>query len=143
MELLLTPLTKTDLTTISRLFIDGQPECFILEDVDRGLDQSMTEAEIAEKKVYGKTAIPAGRYEVVITWSNRFKRLLPLLLNVKGFTGIRMHVGNYAANTDGCLLPGTGVTKDMVVNSVRAFEALNAKLTEAVKKEKVFITIKR
>jgi hypothetical protein len=124
------------------LFIEDEPECFILEDVDRGLD-SMTAEEIAEKKVYGKTAIPAGRYEVVITWSNRFKRLLPLLLNVKGFEGIRMHVGNYAANTDGCLLPGTGVTKDMVVNSVRAFEALNAKLTEAVKKEKVFITIKR
>jgi hypothetical protein len=125
------------------LFIEDEPECFILEDVDRGLDSSMNLAEIAAQKVYGKTAIPAGRYEVVITWSNRFKRLLPLLLNVKGFTGIRMHVGNYATNTDGCLLPGTGVTKDMVVNSVRAFEALNAKLTEAVKKEKVFITIKR
>jgi hypothetical protein len=141
-ELLLKPILKSNQTTISRLFIEDEPECFILEDVDRGLD-SMTAEEIAEKKVYGKTAIPAGRYEVVITWSNRFKRLLPLLLNVKGFEGIRMHVGNYAANTDGCLLPGTGVTKDMVVNSVRAFEALNAKLTEAVKKEKVFITIKR
>ncbi len=143
MELLLTPFQKTNLTTISRLSIDGKPECFILEDVDRGLDSSMTLEEIAAKKVYGKTAIPAGRYEVVITWSNRFKRLLPLLLNVKGYTGIRMHVGNYATNTDGCLLPGTGVSKDMVVNSVRAFESLFQKLFETLKTQKVFITIKR
>lgn len=143
MELLLTPFQKTNITTISRLSIDGKPECFILEDVDRGLDSSMTLEEIAAKKVYGKTAIPAGRYEVVITWSNRFKRLLPLLLNVKGYTGIRMHVGNFHTNTDGCLLPGTGVSKDMVVNSVRAFESLFQKLFETLKTQKVFITIKR
>ena len=55
-------------------------------------------------KIKGKTAIPAGKYEVVVTMSNRFKRLMPLLLDVEGFDGIRIHGGNSHDDTDGCLL---------------------------------------
>lgn len=67
--------------------------CYTLEDVVR-----------SGPKVPGETAIPAGTYPLLITYSNRFKRLLPLVDNVPGFAGIRMHGGNTSANTEGCLL---------------------------------------
>jgi len=143
MELTLFPEIKTANSTISRLFVDGKFECFILEDVDRGLKQTMPLDEIMDKKVHGKTAIPEGRYEVIITMSNRFKKLLPLLVNVPGYAGIRFHPGNTAADTEGCPLPGTDKGVDMVSQSVKAFTALYKKLETALKTEKVFITIKR
>lgn len=143
MELSLIAVSKTAKSTISRLLIDLQFECFILEDVDRFLKQSMPLEEIAAKKVHGKTAIPEGRYEVIITMSNRFKRRLPLLVNVPGFEGIRIHPGNTAADTEGCLLPGTGRGLDTVTSSRTAFDGLFRKIDEALKTEKVFITIKR
>lgn len=143
MEISLIAVSKTAKSTISRLLIDLQFQCFILEDVDRFLKQSMSLEEIVAKKVYAKTAIPEGRYEVVITMSNRFKRRLPLLVNVPGFEGIRIHPGNTAADTEGCLLPGTGRSLDTVTSSKIAFEALFEKIDTALKTEKVFITIKR
>lgn len=108
--------------TIGDLFVDGIWECVILEDVVRG------------KKVYGETAIPAGTYSIVLTMSPRFKRVLPLLLNVPGFEGIRIHTGNRASDTEGCLLPGrTNPTPDSVGESKLAFDALMTKLQAAVK----------
>lgn len=100
-------------TTVSVIYVDGNYQDFILEDIDRDLTSEMTVMEILEIKVKGKTAIPAGRYLVTINYSNRFKRKMPLLSNVKGFAGIRIHPGNTHENTDGCLLPGT--TKSLTV----------------------------
>lgn len=94
-------------TTLSVVYVDGNYQDYILEDMDRELTSKMKVVEILAIKVKGKTAIPTGRYPVTITHSNRFKRKLPLLSNVKGFAGIRIHPGNTHENTDGCLLPGT------------------------------------
>src|SRR5690348_8184624 len=80
--------------TISDLLIDNTFSCYILEDVDRGLTSDMSIDDIRKIKVYGKTAIPTGRYELIMSYSNRFKKFLPQLLNVPGFEGIRIHPGN-------------------------------------------------
>lgn len=141
MKLELTRKTRTKLTTIGELKIDGQFECYILEDKDRGLSNAMPLSQIIATKVYGQTAIPTGQYEIVISYSNKFKKMLPLLLDVPGFEGIRIHSGNVAADTEGCLLPGKAKQKDTVMQSRLAFTALFAKIQKAMKTEKVFITI--
>ncbi|KQS33982.1 DUF5675 family protein [Dyadobacter sp. Leaf189] len=93
-------------STLSMLFIDGKFLGYLVEDTDRGLSQSMPLSEILSVKVKTRTAIPVGRYKVAVTHSTRFKKLLPLLLHVPGFSGIRIHTGNTHMNTEGCLLPG-------------------------------------
>ncbi|MSW60276.1 MAG: hypothetical protein F2827_06340 [Actinobacteria bacterium] len=130
MELLLKRTWLTEKSTISELFVDGVRECFVLEDRYR---------PPPETKVYGQTAIPNGRYEVAITQSPRFKRLLPLLLDVPGYEGVRIHPGNTAADTEGCLLPGCRRGVDQVFESRVAFDALFAKLSAA--RGPVFITV--
>lgn len=141
MEITLERTKSTKTSTLGRLSVNGVAECFVLEDTDRGLQQDMPLAEIVKKKVYGQTAIPEGRYEIAITWSNRFKKYLPLLLNVPGFEGIRIHAGNTAEHTHGCLLPGTLPAENKVLNSGKAFVSLFAKLKAVEKSEKIFITI--
>jgi hypothetical protein len=142
MELTLLRTQKSEISTISQLFIDGVHECFVIEDTDRGLTQNMPLPEIQKIKVFGKTAIPEGRYQIKITLSNRFKRLLPELLNVPAYEGIRMHVGNSPRDTEGCLLPGTTPSKDCVLNSRIAFNQLFKKLQLVPKSEEIWITIK-
>lgn len=83
-------------SSIGELSINGKFFCYTLEDLSRDLYQTSTIEEINFKKVFGQTAIPYGKYNVIITYSNRFKRELPLLENVPGFEGIRIHSGNYA-----------------------------------------------
>lgn len=141
MELLLKRTTKTNISTISELHINGTFECYVLEDVDRGLDSKMPLSELKKKKVYAKTAIPTGKYEIVISFSNRFQKLLPLVANVPAYEGIRIHAGNTAEHTEGCLLPGTTKATNFVGNSKIAFNNLFKKIQAAVKKEKVFIEI--
>jgi len=112
--------------------VDGRKECFILEDVVR------------PDKVYGKTAIPEGTYEVLITWSPRFKRQLPLLVNVPNYQGVRIHPGNTPDHTEGCLLPGTTRAADSVGESRKAFDKLFAKIEAARGRgEEVRIEIRR
>lgn len=108
---------------------------------DRGLKQSMTISELTELKVRTRTAIPSGRYEIVISFSQRFQKMLPLLLNVPAFEGIRIHPGNTDADTEGCLLPGKNKAPDMVTNSRVAFKTLFEKIQVAMQREKLFITI--
>lgn len=143
MELKLVRNTLTEKTTIGELFINNstERECYILEDKDRGLQSSMDLETIKSIKVYGETAIPKGRYEIAVSYSERFKKKLPLLLNVKGYEGIRIHTGNYAKDTHGCLLPARVKGVDAVSESTLAFNQLFAKIEKALKTEKVFITI--
>ena len=84
------------------------------------------EDTVRESKVQGKTAIPAGRYKVVLSMSNRFKKLMPEVLNVPNFSGIRIHAGTTEADTDGCILVGNARADDRIVNSQLAFTALMA-----------------
>lgn len=79
---------------IGELTIDGVHQCFTLED------------KVREKKIFGKTAIPPGRYEVTVSFSNHFQKKLPLLMNVPNFEGVRIHSGNTAKDTEGCILVG-------------------------------------
>ena len=113
--------------TISNLSIDGKFFCHALEDVVRkdGV------------KIYGKTAIPTGTYKVILSVSNRFKILMPLLLNVPNFEGIRIHAGNTSADTHGCLLVGVNSTKGKVTESKKTF----AKLMEILQASDTEITI--
>ena len=124
MKLTLVREILTDVSTIGRLYIDGVFECYILEDRDRRL-------ESGGEKVQNQTAIPLGTYRVEITMSPRFKRLLPLLHSVPQFSGIRIHPGNKAEDTEGCLLPGTAIGRNTVLNSRVAFDKLFGKLQSA------------
>ena len=126
--------------TIGKLYIDGKYVCDTLEDRDRGLDDSMNEEDIKKKKVYGETAIPYGTYKVSITYSNKFKKMLPLIENVKGFSGIRIHSGNTAKDSLGCILVGENKEVGKVINSRKTFD----KLFGLIKNEKnLFITISK
>ena len=123
MELSLKRIQLDPDVTIGQLSIDGVANCFVCEDTVR---------PPGAPKVWGQTAIPAGRYRVIITWSPHFNRMLPLLVNVPGFEGIRMHPGNKAADTDGCLLPGLDRLPKGVGRSVLAFEPLMTRIAATV-----------
>lgn len=110
--------------TIGSLYIDGKYFCDTLEDIDRGLTDNMTDSYISTVKVVDQTAIPTGSYKVTITYSNRFQKLLPLINNVKGFSGIRIHSGNTKEDTSGCILVGFNTEKGKIVNSRVTFNKL-------------------
>lgn len=115
--------------TIGRMYADGVYLCDTLEDTVRpdGI------------KLAGQTAIPAGTYPVRITYSPRFKKMLPMLDNVPNFTGVRIHTGNTAEDTEGCILVGYNRVKGRVCDSRAAFRRLFALLEKAAQIE---ITIK-
>jgi hypothetical protein len=105
--------------TIGTLDIDEHAECYILEDVER------------EVKVPHETCIPCGTYVIAIDYSKRFQRRLPHLLDVPGFTGIRIHPGSSALDTSGCLLPGMEKYDDSLGHSGIAFDHLFGQLLMA------------
>lgn len=128
-------------TTISELYIDGKLFCYVLEDKDRGLSKSDPLSHIVSVKVPAQTAIPYGTYEVVINFSNRFQKYLPQLLDVPGFSGIRIHPGNNKDHTEGCLLLGTSVSGNTILESRKAMSAFMKVLESRIKKEKITCTI--
>lgn len=134
--------TFTKESTIGELFVDGVFECYVCEDPVRP----------AGVKIYGKTAIPAGEYRLRVTYSNRFRRLLPLLVNVPSGQirfgdkliddcGVRIHSGNTAADTEGCLLVGLDKKIDFIGRSRDAFSRLFPHLQDAVAAGPVTLTI--
>lgn len=142
MNITLNRIAKKSKYTIGKLYIDGEYFCDTIEDTDRGLTQTMTDAQIKSKKVYGQTAIPTGTYRVIISYSNKFKRQMPLLLNVPGFLGIRIHSGNTEKDTEGCLIVGKNKVVGKVIESKDTYNKLFSMLCEANKKEAIKITIK-
>lgn len=142
MEIQVNRIARKDGYTIGRMSLNGEYFCDTLEDTDRGLNSSMQESEILAKKIKAQTAIPTGKYDVILTFSPRFKRVLPLLLSVKGYEGIRIHAGNTNKDTEGCLLVGENKAKGQVLNSRATLEKLMSVLLECEKrKEKISITI--
>jgi hypothetical protein len=113
-------------STRGTLKINGVFECYTLEDTVRA------------EKIAGQTAIPAGTYDVIINKSKRFARLLPLLLKVPQFEGVRIHSGNDENDTEGCILVGQTFGANFVGRSDAAFKALFAKLLKA---DRIVLTI--
>jgi len=139
MEILIQREPSTLNSTAGTLIVDGVVECFTLEDVVR----EMPGKPVSTWKLAGKTAIPTGAYQVIIDFSNRFQRPMPHVLNVPGFDGVRIHSGNTAADTEGCILLGkqrNGL--DDVIESRVAFAEFFPKLQAAINRgEQVAITI--
>lgn len=116
--------------TRGTLSIDGHTFCYTCEDAVRDV------------KIPGQTAIPAGRYKVIITFSNRFQKPLPLLLDVPDFSGVRIHAGNTSADTEGCILVGMHRTDTGVSASQMAVGLLQPQIQEALDaKDEVWLEI--
>lgn len=146
MEILLKRQQQGKESTLGILSVDGVFNCFVLEDADRGLGAKMPLSTIKGLKVFGKTAVPKGRYRIEITYSQRFKKMLPILIGVPGFSGIRLHAGNWVKDTDGCLLAGRSWKKQsgdyMVTDSRKAAGDLQNDIAAAILLgEEVWITI--
>jgi hypothetical protein len=141
MELYLKRSVKTDTTTIGKLSVNGKFLCLTLEDKDRDLVSTMAAADVAKIKVFAKTAIPRGRYKIILNQSTRFKKEMPLLLDVPGFAGIRIHSGNTSEDTEGCILVGENQQANFIGESRKAFNVLMTLLKGRYGKEEIFITI--
>lgn len=145
MELSINRKWLTNLTSISELLVNGKSlpkQIFILEDTDRGLSSSMKLENIKKIKIAGLTAIPTGRYQVILSFSPKYQKIMPLVANVPGYEGIRIHPGNYSTDTEGCLLPGFTRDKDFVGNSKAAFSVLQKLITDTINQgENIYITI--
>lgn len=138
---------KGETYTIGKMYIDGEYICDTIEDRDRGLTQDMSSSEIAKIKVKHQTAIPTGTYKVTLkvqspkysqrSQYNFCKGYLPRLIDVPGFEGILIHIGNKHEDSSGCILVGENKVKGQVINSTATFK----KLYEILKNSDDEITI--
>lgn len=136
MILKVTRLVYNDAGTFGKLFINDVFFAYTLEDVERNLNGDCS------KKVQNQTAIDKGKYEVVLNFSERFQKYMPQVLNVPCFNGIRIHGGNTAADTEGCILVGADSDmKTRIGNCASKLIALTAAIKAVEKKEKVWIVI--
>jgi hypothetical protein len=119
----------TDDSTIGELSIDGEFVCFTLED------------KVRDTKIQNVTAIPYGKYEVIINFSNRFQKYMPLLIDVPNYAGVRIHPGNKSADTEGCILVGSSKSLNFIGGSRVTYASLFARMKKVEKKEKIFINI--
>lgn len=149
MELRLKRIARRSTYTIGKLYIDGEYFCDTLEDTDRGLRQDMPLAVIRATKRKGITAIPTGRYRVTLgVQSPKFSKkaiyqfcngYLPRLINVPGYEGVLIHVGNTDKDTEGCLLVGRNTQVGKVLESRKTFIALYDRLLGA--EDEIYITV--
>lgn len=139
--------------TIGVMYINGIYFCETLEDKDRELAQHWTDAAVKIAKIAGKTAIPTGTYKVVLSYSPKFKNkawakkyggLVPEIVNVKGFSGVRLHSGSKAEDTAGCPLLGENKIKGGLINSQKKYyEFMDKYMMPAwTRKEEITIMIK-
>lgn len=104
--------------TLGRLMVDGSHFGYTCEDTDRELEV------YPERKIHGQSAVPRGRYRLTTSASQRFGKVLPILLDVPGFSGVRIHGGNTAADTEGCPLLGHVRTANGVANCAERVSTL-------------------
>ncbi len=141
MKLLVKRIANRTTYCIGKLYIDGKYFADVLEDTDRGLKQSMTLDEIKSKKVYGKTAIPKGTYQITMNvispkfrnraWAKPYKGKIPRLLNVPGYEGVLIHPFNTAEQSLGCLGVGQNRVVGKIINSTATFHKLMEHLIKA------------
>ena len=153
MELKIERKWKKDTYTIGNLYINGKFFGNTLEDKDRGLKQTDSIATIMKIKVYGETAIPTGRYEIDMhNYSPKFgasswyksvcKGYVPLIKNVPGFVGVRIHTGNTALDSWACPLVGKNSIKGQLTQSKEYFKKIYKEMQKADEAgEKIYITI--
>ena len=128
--------------TIGSLFVNGEYLCDTLEDKVRDYNKDGDLEDAGETKIFGQTAIPYGTYKVRLTMSPKFKRLLPIVLNVRHFTGIRIHKGKTAKHTHGCILPGENKAKGQVLKAEKYEMLLVEEIFKAqVNGENIVLTI--
>lgn len=113
--------------TLGILYVDGEEFCYTVEDTDRKLESGGI-------KIYGKTAIPRGTYEVEVTYSPKYNKPLPEIKHVPNYTGVRIHSGNTAADTEGCVIVGAtrDIEKGVVTSSRLTMTALFNKINRAI-----------
>ena len=141
MKLTLKRIALRSTYTIGKLYIDDVYFCDTLEDTVRDTNKS-GKFDNGEQKVKGKTAIPYGTYEIKWTYSPRFKKHTPQLMNVPSFEGIRVHAGNTSADTEGCLILGENKQVGKVLNSRATINKFYQIIKEACSNGKVTIEIK-
>lgn len=127
----------TDISTIGDFYINNEKICYVLEDCDREIEG----LDVSKWKIDKKTCIPRGTYRVTVDWSNRFGQFMIHILDVPGFTGIRIHGGNTHEDTDGCPLAGKNKSINKVYNCQEINKSILRMVIQALKaKEDVFIT---
>lgn len=142
MKLLIKRPYKNSKYTIGKLYIDGTYFSDTLEDPVRDLNNDGDLEDPGESKIYGDTAIPKGEYKVILALSPKFKRILPVILNVKYFTGILFHRGNSVKDTHGCILVGENKIKGGLINSTVCETNLVKRITAAINAgEEITLTI--
>lgn len=129
MEILVRRETPADFFVMGVMYVNGKKFCDTLEDPPR------------ETKVPAKTGIPVGRYEISMTYSNRFKKVMPLVVNVPGFSGIRIHGGRNENDTEGCILVGYRASLGVLGGGPPVSAVLSEIISKVIASEKVFITI--
>lgn len=150
MKLTLKRINKANDYTEGKLYIDGEYICDTLEDCDRGLTEDMELTDIIARKVYGETAIPVGTYQITLDvvspkfkdrgWARFCDGKLPRLMDVPGFEGVLIHVGNDPVKDSlGCILVGTKNKDGYIINSTATFRKVYEKLQEAT--DQITITI--
>ena len=148
MELVLKRIAKKRDYTIGQLFVKED----VIDEYSTGekltylcdtLEPTWRDYAKGARKIKGKSAIPEGRYPIVITFSPTFKKWLPLLVNVPMFSGIRIHAGNTVKDTQGCILVGENREVGKVLNSRKHMKIVKEKIVEAKNKgEGVWIEIR-
>ena len=148
MEIILTRIAKRKTYTIGRLaikervddeYLAGEAETYFCDT----LEPTWRDYRSGAHKIKGCSAIPEGRYAVVISWSPKFGKWLPILLGVPMFSGIRIHAGNTASDTEGCILVGENRKVGMVLNSNTWLKRLKDRIVAAKERgEAVWITVK-
>jgi hypothetical protein len=135
MEITVKRTNKANDYTIGQMFIDGEYFCDTLEDTVRDLTN-------VKDKIYGRTAIPAGTYSVILDYSGHFKKLLPHILDVPFFSGVRIHSGNDVEDTNGCILVGFYYRAGYITESRATMEKLMKKLSDSINKgDRITLTI--
>jgi hypothetical protein len=129
--------------TIGELYLNDKFLLHTLEDKDRGLVNTMTNKEIDDIKINGETACPSGRYRVMLSYSIKLKRFLPLILDVPRGKGVRLHKGSQPAFSKACVLLGTGVKNNKLTGIVEAENKLMTALKKVNEVEPIYITIER
>lgn len=133
---------RKDAYTIGQLYANGKFVCNTIEDVDRGLNNNMSLAAVLKVKVPNETAIPTGTYQLIVSMSPKFKRELIEVRGVVGFSGIRIHRGNTAADSAGCIIVGINTEKGKVTNSTMYETMVTKMVSDAIaNNEECYLTI--